>query len=131
MFLLSIILLFLSGALAAASRITRRFPQFRDTIIRMSRFKVLLGFVLLLLAIGGTFDLLFGNHHGWFVYALELLLMYALGLIQGMGILKQLLQNIRFIEKIEDWRIRILPYEELLGLTAMVLSVFSLLSYIF
>jgi hypothetical protein len=57
--------------------------------------------------------------------------MYALGLIQGIGILKQLIQNIRFIEKIEDWRSRILPYEEMLGLTAMVLSVFSLLSYIF
>jgi hypothetical protein len=131
MFLLSIILLFLSGALAAASLITRRFPQFQDTIIRMGRFKVLLGFVLLLLAIGGTFDLLFGHHLGWFVYVLELLMMYALGLIQGIGILKQLIQNIRFIEKIEDWRSRILPYEEMLGLTAMVLSVFSLLSYIF
>lgn len=132
MFWLTNILLFVCGAAGAASMITRRFPEFSETLSRISKLKGLLGFVLLVLALGRIIDLLFGGiYSGWMVHLIEVLLMFALGLIQGIGILKQLIQNEAFIQRIESWRIRLIPYEEMLGLTAMVLSVFTLLRYIF
>lgn len=132
MFWLTQILLFLCGAAGASTLITQRFPEFEEGVARIVRFKSLAGFFLLLLAIGKILDLFIGGFYvGWLLYLLELLLMLGLGLIQGVSIIKQIIPRPSVIDRIENWRNRLLPYEEMLGLTAMVLSVFTVLRYIF
>lgn len=132
MFWLTQILLFLCGAAGASTLITQRFPEFQEGVTRIVRLKSLAGFFLLLLAIGKILDLFIGGFYvGWLLYLLELMLMLGLGLIQGVAIIKQIIPRPSVITRIENWRSNLLPYEEMLGLTAMVLSVFSVLRYIF
>ncbi len=129
MFWLLHIVLFLSGVAATANLIGVRFPQFRNFAIQANRFRGLIGFVLLVLALGRFLDLVF-NFFFSLTYMLELCLMLALGLIQGIGIVLQLIPG-KTGEKILEYNHKLKPYEEILGMIALLVSSISVIKYLF
>lgn len=133
MFWITYILLFLSGAAAASNFLMDRFPQWKASIIKVDTVKGVLGFVLLVLGLGKAIDYIFSSSHffnGGQLFAI--LLMLALGIIQGMGILKQILgEESKILKNMNAMRSRIAPYEEIIGLVALLTAIITMIRYIF
>ncbi len=133
MFWITYILLFLSGVAAASKFLIERFPQWKLSLIKIDTFKGILGFLVLVLGLGKTIDFIFGLGHPFKgEQLLTLLLMLALGIIQGLGILKQILSedNIGY-RNLLKMRSKVAPYEEMIGLVALITALIAIIRIIF
>jgi hypothetical protein len=133
MFWITNILLFLSGVAAASKFLVERFPQWKSAVIKVDTLKGIVGFMVLVLGLGKTIDYIFSSNHEFNGgYLLNILLMLTLGIIQGFGIIKQILgEEGNLTRWMEDMRSKISPYEEIIGLVAFVSVVITIIRTLF
>ena len=133
MFWITNILLFLSGVAAASNFLKERFPQWKDKVIKVETLKGIVGFMVLVLGLGKAIDYIFSTYHALNAgYLLNIFIMLALGIIQGSGILKQIMgeENPSY-KRISNMRSKIAPYEEIIGIVAVASALITSIRYLF
>lgn len=133
MFLLWNIILLLCGIAGAAGMLKERFPQWQEKILQIDGFKGILGFVLFILGIARLIDWLWYGFSDFNLPSLPLImLMIILGIIQGIGIIKQLTKKentlIAWLIKIRSKTAR---FEEVFGIIAIIWAVVNIIRFIF
>jgi hypothetical protein len=133
MFWITNILLFISGVAAASKFLVARFPQWKESVIKIDTLKGIVGFMVLVLGIGMAIDYIFSSSHSFNGgYLLNILLMLALGIIQGLGIIKQTVgTDSKIAKRIGELRSKIAPYEEIIGLIALASVVITIIRTLF
>lgn len=133
MFWITNILLFLSGVAAASNFLMERFPQWKDSVVKIDTLKGILGFMVLIFGLGKAIDYIFSSYHSFYGgFLLNIFLMLSLGLIQGIGILKQILgEESASLKRLEKMRSKIAPYEEIIGLVALASALITIIRTLF
>jgi len=119
--------LVLLGGLGAASLVARR-PEGRKALSALEPYQGWIGVVSVVV---GVWHLIVGvlgvgfirwGVLGWLLRVADGLLLAALGLVLGVGILRTFFKSAAAQAKLDDWTRSLQPYRQRLGITAMVLG---------
>jgi hypothetical protein len=132
-----VIWLVLLGILGASNLIIARKPEAKELIAKMAPYQGWFGAVS---AILGLLGLIFTNIFGLGIFALGLwgiiwwvtslagnLVMVALGLLFGVGVLKTFIKQPQAVEKLDEMVAKLAPYQAKLGLISIGVGVWGLL----
>jgi hypothetical protein len=120
------------GGLGAASLLARR-PEGRKVLTALEPYQ---GWIGVLSVVFGLWQLILGlmgagfirwGGLGWLLRIADGLLLAALGLVLGVGILRTFVKSAAAQAKLDAWTRSLQPYRERLGITAMVLGGYLLL----
>jgi len=124
--------LLLLGGLGAASLVARR-PEGRKALAALEPYQgwigvasVVVGVWRLIVALLGVGLIRWGGL-GWLLRVADGLLLVALGLVLGVGILRTFFKSSSAQAKLDEWTRSLQPYRERLGVAAMVLGGYLLL----
>ena len=125
MSLISSILLFLAGLVGAAPMVVRKFPGIRPTIDSIRRYSSMIGLYLLIVGIIKVLRHLSGRHLDIADVAI-MISMLGLGFLQGFEFILELFRNNdNLTHKSENFKEKLIKYQEVLGIVALVVSVLA------
>jgi hypothetical protein len=122
------------GILGAASIIVMRNPKAKDLIGKMAPYQGWIGAVS---AIWGAFSIVTSVLHlswlatwpiYWATYAASAFMLFALGLLLGVGVLKTFIKNREANERMDRTIARLMPYQAKLGFIAMGVGAWMIVS---
>lgn len=125
------LVLLLLGALGASSLVARR-EEGRKALAALEPYQGVIGVVALIWGALRFLELLIGLRRGlWLVSLVDAGLMISLGLLLGVGVIQGFLKDPQGRANFDGFIAKLTPYRQTLGVVAMVLGGFLVLSAIF
>jgi hypothetical protein len=123
--------LLLLGALGASSLVARR-EEGRKVLAALEPYQGWIGVFSVVWGAWRLFTLLFGfRHRLWLVYLVDAGLLVCLGLLLGVGVIQSFFKEAKGRENFDNLVAKLTPYRQTLGVVAMVLGGFLVLSALF
>jgi len=124
------------GVLGAANLIIARKPEARGLIAKIAPYQGWIGAVSALSGVWWTISavlnlpLLAWAPVYWITFLATALMMLSLGLLLGVGVLKTFIKHPTFVDKVDQIIVKLVPFQATLGLIAIGLGVWMILSSI-
>ncbi len=121
--------LFLLGVLGASNLIIARKPEAKELIAKLAPIQGWLGVVGFGL---GVWWLVISILNAWFgvLHLVPIAVYIALGLLMGIGVLKTFIKKEEVTGKLDACVLKLTPFQGILGLTAIGLSVWALIQIV-